>query len=190
MQFKLVTVALGLVLVVAALVYLLPPREPTTDAAPAAVTPPATGAAAGDDSPELTVFFSRGDSSVAVRRAASGVAGGPEAALRELLRGPSETERTSGITSWFSAETAGVLRGFRVEADGIAHVDFADLTLVIPGASSSAGSEVLLRELNGTLFQHPEIQAIEYTIGGSCEAFWNWLQYDCEVMRRPGAARR
>jgi spore germination protein GerM len=150
-----------------------------------------TQAAAVDDVAEassLTLYFSRGDSSVAVRRVAPDRAAGPEAALRELLRGPTDAEQESGIASWFSPETAGMLRSFELGEDGVAHVDFADLAQVIPSASSSAGSELLLRELNGTLFQYPEVQAIEYSIGGSCEAFWNWLQYDCEVVRREDAA--
>jgi hypothetical protein len=71
----------------------------------------------------------------------------------------------------------------------VAHVDFGDLPAVIPSASSSAGSELLLRELNSTLFHFPEIARIEYTVNGRCEAFWNWLQYDCELVTRPSGRR-
>jgi hypothetical protein len=182
-QTRLASVVLALVLAVAALTYILPSRAPDDPAVPAgALTPPD---AADATAPALTVYFSRGDSAVAVQRITSGAAG-PEAALRELLKGPTAAERGEGFASWFSPETAGLLRSFVVDTGGIAHVDFGNLDRVIPGASSSAGSGLLLQELNGTLFQYPEIQAIEYSIAGSCDAFWNWLQYDCELVRREG----
>jgi len=176
--------ALGIVLAAIALAYGRRGRapEPTGDtAAPPAPADRDTAQGAA----VVTVYFSRGDSSVALTRNAPAGAAGPEAALRELLKGPTDAEQESGIASWFSTETAGQLHSFSIDERGVARVDFVDLSSVIPSASSSAGSELLLRELNGTLFQYPEIRAIEYTSNGSCEAFWNWLQYDCEVVRRP-----
>lgn len=109
-----------------------------------------------------------------------------EAALREMLKGPSDSARAAGTHSWFSDTTAGALRSVTVDGAGGAIVDFADLRRLIPNASTSAGSGMLLRELNATVFAVPEIQRVEYRIEGSCEAFWEWLQYGgCQVQRRP-----
>ncbi len=54
----------------------------------------------------------------------------------------------------------------------------------IPGASSSTGSTLLLLELNGTVFSIPQVRSVEYRLEGSCEAFWEWLQYDCRIVER------
>lgn len=107
-----------------------------------------------------------------------------EAALRELLQGPSEAERQGGLSSFFSAETAGLLQGVSLDDDGRATVDFADFSDIIPNASTSFGSTMLLRALNATVFQFPGVQSVEYRFEGSCEAFWNWLQRDCGVVDR------
>lgn len=107
-------------------------------------------------------------------------------ALEAVLEGPSREEREAGRFSWFSAETAGMLRSVEVDGEGRAVVDFEDLRTVIPGAGSSAGSEALLDELNGTVFRVPGVTSVEYRIRGSCSAFWEWLQYDCQVVTAPG----
>jgi hypothetical protein len=105
-------------------------------------------------------------------------------ALHALLRGPNDEERARGISSWFSAETADLLRTVEIDADGHATVDFTGLPDVIPGASSSAGSAQLLESLRRTTFQFPDVQSAEYRLDGSCEAFWNWLQRGCTIVRR------
>jgi hypothetical protein len=107
-------------------------------------------------------------------------------ALEALLEGPSRDEREAGRFSWFSDETAGMLRSVEVDGEGRAVVDFHDLRPVIPGASSSAGSEALVDELNGAVFRFPGVTSVEYRIDGSCSAFWEWLQYDCQVVTGPG----
>jgi spore germination protein GerM len=107
-------------------------------------------------------------------------------ALAELLAGPSETDTAAVGTplySWFSEETAGMLE--RVElVEGAAIVELEDLRPVIPGASSSAGSAALLRQLKATAFQFPEVRRVEFRIDGSCEAFMAWLQVGCVPIPR------
>jgi hypothetical protein len=105
-------------------------------------------------------------------------------ALEQLLRGGSET---SGEHSWFSAETAGALRSVVVDSTGHAIVDFADLSALIPNASSSAGSSLLLEQLNATVFGIDGIQSVDYLMEGSCDRFWEWLQYGCHTVHRPTA---
>jgi len=108
-------------------------------------------------------------------------------ALEELVRGPSPEEVAAGLHSWFSEETAHVVRTVQVDDEGLAVVDFRDLQPLIPGASSSAGSEALLEELNAAVFSVPGVEAVEYRMEGSCSRFWEWLQYACQVVNRPGA---
>lgn len=130
------------------------------------------------DSPDVDTFTpTRG-------RTAGGDVALLEAALRELLQGPTEAERQSGLSSFFSAETAGLLQGVSLDDDGRATVEFADFSDIIPNASTSFGSTMLLRALNATVFQFPRVQSVEYRFGGSCEAFWNWLQRDCGIVGR------
>ena len=133
----------------------------------------------------VTLHFTRGEVPVPVTRTLGGGTASLQAVLAAQLEGPTDAERASGLTSWFSAATAGLLRSATVDAGGRAIVDFENLAAVIPSASSSTGSAMLLGELNRTIFQHPEVRTIEYRSEGSCEAFWNWLQYDCQVVSRP-----
>lgn len=137
----------------------------------------------GTDATVLVYFHGAGDSVVAVARR---VPPDPSltTALRMELRGPSEGERARGLYSWFSPATAGMLRSVSI-TEGRAVVDFDSLNDVIPGASSAAGSEELLQELNRVVFQFPDIESVEYRIRGSCDAFWNWLQRACRTVPRP-----
>lgn len=134
----------------------------------------------------VTVYFTRGEAPVAVARAVPAERADLSAVLEQLLAGPTAAERAQGITSWFSTATAGSLRSATVDRSGRAIVDFADLPGAIPNASSSTGSALLLQELNGTVFADPAVRSVEYRTDGSCEAFWNWLQYDCRIVVRPG----
>lgn len=133
----------------------------------------------------VTLHFNRGDGLVAVEREVPETSAMLRATLRELLRGPTPQERTgSGARSWFSERTSGLLHNVALE-DGLAIIDFdEDLAHVIPGASSSYGSSQLIRSLNATVFQFPSVEQVEYRLGGSCEAFWAWLQYACEIVDR------
>jgi spore germination protein GerM len=138
----------------------------------------------------VTLVFTRNEAASPVRRpvphGALDAAAALERALSLLVSGPTPEERDQGLHSWFSSETAAVLLSAEVDPDGHAVVDFRDLRPLIPGASSSAGSEALLRELNGTVFQFPGVRSVEYRIEGSCALFWEWLQYDCQRVDRPG----
>lgn len=113
---------------------------------------------------------------------------GPEVALRvaveQMLRGQTEPASES---SWFSSTTAGALRSVSVDSAGHAIVDFEDLRALIPNASSSAGSEMLLNELNATVFRVDAVRSVDYLIDGQCERFWEWLQYDCRTVMRSEA---
>jgi hypothetical protein len=149
---------------------------------------PDAGAAAPPDAGppaqrEVRVYFTRDEQPVPVERRVP--ADAPlRGALRALLAGPTAAERAAGLESWFGEPTAQMLRGVTIGADGVAIIDFDDFSGIIPNASTSAGSAMLLGELNHTVFQFPEIAAVEYRLAGSCDAFWNWLQRGCGTIRR------
>lgn len=107
--------------------------------------------------------------------------------LDQLLSGPSTAEQAAGLTSWFSSSTASYLRRVTLDA-GRATVDFGDLRSVIPNASTSAGSHLLLSQLDATVFQFPTVTSVIYRIDGSCQVFGEWLQLDGCVPRTPSTS--
>jgi Sporulation and spore germination len=97
------------------------------------------------------------------------------AALNELLRGPTARERAAGYWSFFSDDTARMLRGARVTG-GTGFADFRDFRRLLPNATSSYGSTALLAELDATLKQFPTIKGTLYAFNGDVAAFYTWLQ--------------
>jgi len=104
--------------------------------------------------------------------------------LKELLKGPTDDEKTQGLISWFSSATAHSATGVMLVSDIDLTVDFTGLNTLIPNASTSAGSQMLLSQLNSTVFQFESVQTVHYTLDGDCAAFWEWLQYDCHSVTR------
>lgn len=104
-----------------------------------------------------------------------------EMSLQELLKGPTEDERAKGFVSFFSKETAGLVKSVTVTDSGRAIVNFGDLRPIIPNASSSAGSAQFIRELNYTVFHFSDVKEVQYQINGSCSTFYEWLQTGCQV---------
>lgn len=132
---------------------------------------------------EITVYFNcdeRGGTGVApfpVHRVVERSRAVLRASLTALLAGPTREERDASISSWFSAATAGLLRSVTVGAGGHAIVDFdARLSSVIPGASTSFGSAVLLSQLDATVLRFRTVESVEYRLDGDCAAFNEWLQ--------------
>jgi len=106
-----------------------------------------------------------------------------KAAFDLLVGGPSAAEVEAGSASLFSKATAGTVRSATLDG-GLLTVDFEDFRNDLNNASTTCGSEALLAQLNGTAFQFAEVARVTYTIDGRCEAFFNWLQRDCEVLVR------
>jgi spore germination protein GerM len=97
-------------------------------------------------------------------------------ALTQLLAGPTAAEAADGLTSWFSADTEGMLRGV-VVANGIAEVSFDPaLRVTIPGASSSCGSAGFMSQLDATILQFGTVDSILYSFEGDVASFYEWLQ--------------
>ena len=103
-------------------------------------------------------------------------------AMRALLAGPTRAERTRGYGGWFSVGTAGRLRSVRI-AHNVAFVDFHDFSRVIPNASTSCGSALLLAQLDRTAKQFPDVHRTVYSFDGSRRAFYEWLQLEAPQTR-------
>lgn len=109
-----------------------------------------------------------------------------EAALVELFAGPTVAERRAGLGSWFWYRTAPLLHSAELSPDGLAVVDMGNIFLYMNGASTSAGGSALLSQLNHTVFQFPDVTAVEYRIDGSCDAFFYELQSMCQLIPASG----
>lgn len=105
-----------------------------------------------------------------------------KAALEELVKGPTAEEQAQGFSSFFSNQTAGMVKSVTVTDEGRAVVDFADVRDKMPNASTSAGSGQLIQELSKTIFQFDQIKEVEFRFDGSCDAFFHWLQSDCHAI--------
>jgi len=103
--------------------------------------------------------------------------------LEELLKGPTDAEKAAGMNSWFSAGTAHALSGV-LENNNEYTVLFSGLNTLIPNASTSAGSQMLISQLNSTMFQFGFVGSVIYTLEGDCGAFWEWLQMGCHTVTR------
>ncbi|HEX2850446.1 MAG TPA: Gmad2 immunoglobulin-like domain-containing protein [Acidimicrobiales bacterium] len=143
--------------------------------------------APGADQMVVTVFYSCGTEAppVPVYRLVPATAGLLRASLEQLLAGPTVAERNAGLGSWFGTATAGLLDGVTI-TNVAAVVDLdAALPTAIPNASTSAGSKLLLDQLDATVFQFPTVASVTYRLDGNCEAFSEWLQYGgCEARTR------
>lgn len=106
-----------------------------------------------------------------------------KAAFDLLVAGPTAAEVEAGSSSVFSETTAGTVKS-AILHEGLLTVDFEDSRVELNNASTTCGSEALLAQLNGTAFQFAAVERVTYTINGSCEAFFNWLQRGCEVLTR------
>lgn len=134
--------------------------------------------------PTVQVVFSCDEAPVGTwRPVPDGVTDTLRFALEALLEGPTTAEEETGLFSFFSSETAGMLNDVEVR-DGVAFVNFQDFSRIIPNASTSAGSQQLLDQLAGTIFQFDDIREAEFSFNGNCDAFWNWLQRSCERLGR------
>jgi spore germination protein GerM len=96
-------------------------------------------------------------------------------AMRALVAGPTAAERARGYGGWFSHKTAGSVRNVRLSR-GVARIDFRDFSRLIPNASSSCGSALLLAQLDRTALQFPTVKSAIYSFNGNRGAFYEWLQ--------------
>lgn len=102
------------------------------------------------------------------------------AALNELFRGPIPSEAEEGYVSFFSEETGDILIDVKIEGD-TAYVNLEDMRSLIPGASSSCGSQEFFAEVKETIqAQAPGVEKVLYAIEGDPEPFYEWVQLGCQ----------
>jgi hypothetical protein len=159
-----------------------PTETPTT-------TPPSTSPA----TMTVKVYFHKGPGAdpaklYAVSRTVPSSPMVATAALKQLLAGPTSAERAAGYWSVFSSRTAGMLRSVRI-GNGVGHADFRDFSKVIPNASSSTGSAVLMSELDATLKQFGTVKTTVYSFAGTVAPFYEWLQLSSPVGTHPTLAQ-
>ncbi|MBW3590831.1 MAG: GerMN domain-containing protein [Actinobacteria bacterium] len=95
-------------------------------------------------------------------------------AMEQLLAGPTQEEESEGLGGWFSEDTEGMLISAELDGD-VARVDFEDFRDVIPNASTSCGSAMLLAQLDSTAGQF-DVSDTLYSIEGEPQTFYEWLQ--------------
>jgi hypothetical protein len=106
--------------------------------------------------------------------------------FEQLLAGPDAADAAAGLTSWFTSATAAMLLSASIAPDGTATIDFDPaLATTIPNASTSAGSDELVRQLDATVFQFTGVTSATYELGGSCEDFSAWQQQSGCTPRTP-----
>jgi hypothetical protein len=111
-----------------------------------------------------------------------------EAALGELLRGPTPQERALGLHSLFGSSTADALRSVVLSAQGdTVTVDLEPLAGRLP-ANSAAKSFLppgVMAELTSTIFaQFADVEAVRFAFDGSEETFWHWLDGPPQIFTR------
>ncbi|NNC79167.1 MAG: GerMN domain-containing protein [Acidimicrobiales bacterium] len=109
------------------------------------------------------------------------------AAFDELVHGPTAEEQLAGAGSFFGEGTVGMVRSTWLD-DGSLVVDLEDRRTDLANASTSCGSAAFLSELTQTAFQFPEVETVQFTMGGSCNRFMNFLQGECTNFHRDGTS--
>ncbi len=134
-----------------------------------------------EETTTFSVFFHQGEKLVERERTVPKTTAVLRAALTALFEGP-RPEDGADVSSFFSEETADLLADVNVRSDGTAVVDIAG---TVPNANTSAGSQAFLASLDATVFQFSSVERIEYRLEGSCDAFWEWLQFgECQLVPR------
>lgn len=103
-------------------------------------------------------------------------------AITELLAGPSSRESNEGITSGFTANTAGALNDIEI-VDGQARVDFDDFSAVVE--TDSCTKSAILDSLDKTLLQFPTVTSTQYSFGGDVQAWEDWLGESGDAVPQP-----
>lgn len=102
-------------------------------------------------------------------------------ALKELAEGPTADERAQG----YEAVTGPTVLPESVSLKGgVATIDYPQSLASVPALGGSQGSEDFLYSVRSTAFQFPAVRSIQITMGNSCDAFWNLVQRECQIVER------
>ncbi len=170
-------------------IFRLTREEEITPAQPEPVIPEPEPVAPEDQTSTMTLTIYYGNTELnpgmedcslvfPVEREVPETEGVARAALNELFGGPTEAEEAQGYSSFFSDETADILKSVYVE-EGTAYVDIEDIRTIIPSASSSCGSAQITAEIETTLKQFPTVERVIIAIDSDPEIFYGWVQMGC-----------
>lgn len=101
-----------------------------------------------------------------------------ETVLRELFKGPSETEEQQTYFSSFSTSTKDILKNAKVQ-DRTLYINFTDIRSLISQAGASCGGAHFFSEINKTVKQFSTIDNIIFAIDGDPAMFYEWTQRGC-----------
>jgi spore germination protein GerM len=168
------------------------PGGSTTPSASAASS--SNGSRSGSQTVE--VFFNRPEGGVSgctsvepVERRVEKTEAVATAALNELFAGPSNAEQARGLMSFFSADTAGLLRSVRVEQQ-TAYLDLDAAFLEINNVSTTCGGSMTLASIEATLKQFTTVEEIRYAIEAEPATFYDFMQIGCPRPRPRSAGDR
>ena len=163
------------------------PPPPSTTVAPADAPPCREDAPETGSGTVLRIYYTCGPSSVPtassfVYRVVPDTSLVLTATIQELVKGPDDDERALGFVSFFSPATSGAFVGLDL-ASGKATVGFSGIG-DIPNITTATGSQFFIANLNANVFQFDTIDAVEYSLDGSCDAFWALFQSECQTVSR------
>ena len=98
--------------------------------------------------------------------------------LLELFKGPTDEEKKMGLTSLFSEATAFALNSLSISG-GVAAVNMADISAIIPGAKSDCGRKSFISSIEKTLYQFDNINNVVFAINGNPKKFYDWVGIGC-----------
>lgn len=98
--------------------------------------------------------------------------------LLELLKGPTDEEKENGLTSLFSEATTFALNSLSISG-GVAAVNMADISAIIPEAKSDCGRKSLISSVEKTLYQFDNINKVVFAINGNPKKFYDWVGMGC-----------
>ncbi len=159
-----------------------------SDADPALCETLPTFLIADDDSQSIAVLFGCGtqdapEFNATVFRLIEAGDDPVKGSLLGLLAGPTAREQGSGVSSFFSADTARALESVTLSAGALV-VDFND-GIYVNNANTSTGSVFFKAELLANVFQYPEVETVEFQIDGSCELWAGYFEsQQCQVVSR------
>jgi hypothetical protein len=106
------------------------------------------------------------------------------ATMNEMVKGLESDEEALGFRSPFPSGAEGSALGVTIDTtEHTAYVEFSDG--VFPaGVDTTEGAQIFLSTLNANVFQFDTIDAVQYRLGGSCDAFWQRLGGQCEEITR------
>lgn len=103
--------------------------------------------------------------------------------LRSMLAGLTPDERIVGFDSAFDEATAGALNSVTL-TNGALVVDFND-AIIVNNMNTSTGMIFFNAELRRNVFQHPEVDTVEFRLNGDCGAWSALFESDgCWVISR------